>query len=199
MSFHMKNVLFTAVVAAILHPAQMPQAVAGESSSTEPQTDKAVAAVQAYGKALKGELVAAMERGGPLAAIEVCHTEAPAIAKRVSADQGLTVTRVSLKNRNPGAAPNEWQKEVLLSFEKRAGSGEDPASLAWHATAETADGEEFRFMKAIPTDGVCLACHGETLAPEVKAKLDELYPDDKATGYAMGDIRGAFVVTQKAD
>ena len=27
-----------------------------------------------------------------------------------------------------------------------------------------------------------------------KAKLADLYPDDEATGYAMGDLRGAFVV-----
>lgn len=199
MTIRMKSLLLPAVVAAVLYPAQTQRAVAGESPAADAQTDRAVSAVQAYGKALKSELVAAMESGGPLAAIEVCHTEAPAIARRVSADQGLTVTRVSLKNRNPDAAPNEWQKEVLLSFEERAGSGEDPATLAWHDTAESADGEEYRFMKAIPADGVCLACHGAALAPEVKAKLAELYPEDKATGYALGDIRGAFVVTQKAD
>jgi len=199
MTFQAKNLLLTIIVAAVLYPAQTQRAMAGESPSTQQQTAKAVTAVQAYAKALKSELVAAMESGGPLAAIEVCHTEAPAIAERVSADQGLTVTRVSLKNRNPGAAPNDWQKEVLHAFEVRAGNGEDPANLAWHETAESADGMEFRFMKAIPTGGVCLACHGETLAPELKAKLDELYPEDKATGYALGDIRGAFVVTQKAD
>ena len=43
---------------------------------------------------------------------------------------------------------------------------------------------------------VCLKCHGdaESLAPEVSDRLAELYPDDRATGFAMGDLRGAFVV-----
>ena len=43
---------------------------------------------------------------------------------------------------------------------------------------------------------LCLGCHGKSIAPEVKAKLAELYPEDKATGFSEGDLRGAFVVTR---
>jgi len=32
------------------------------------------------------------------------------------------------------------------------------------------------------------------LAPDLKAKLAELYPNDQATGYAAGDLRGVFWV-----
>jgi len=49
-------------------------------------------------------------------------------------------------------------------------------------------------MKAVPTEGVCLACHGQNISPEVQTKLNELYPDDKATGYSLGQVRGAIVV-----
>jgi hypothetical protein len=31
---------------------------------------------------------------------------------------------------------------------------------------------------------------------EVNERLAELYPEDTATGYAVGDLRGAFVVTR---
>ena len=49
-----------------------------------------------------------------------------------------------------------------------------------------------------PTVGeVCLKCHGENIDPAVKAKLGELYPNDKATGYKLGDLRGAFTVRQE--
>jgi hypothetical protein len=51
-------------------------------------------------------------------------------------------------------------------------------------------------MKAIPTGAVCLACHGETIAPPIAAKINELYPQDQATGFREGDLRGAFVVTK---
>ncbi|MGM0774574.1 MAG: c-type heme family protein, partial [Pseudomonadota bacterium] len=42
-----------------------------------------------------------------------------------------------------------------------------------------------------------LGCHGKSIDPEVKAKLDELYPEDQATGFSEGDLRGAFVVTRQ--
>ncbi len=159
--------------------------------------EQAMAATAAFGKALKAELVAGMQSGGPIAAIGVCNTRAPAIAEAVSLEQGMQLSRVSLKNRNPGNAPNDWQKAVLMNFEERVEMGEDAGGLSWQETVETDQGKEYRFMKAIPTGGVCLACHGKSLAPEVEAKVAELYPDDKATGFSEGDLRGAFVVVKE--
>ena len=153
-------------------------------------------AVQAFATALKGELMAAMQSGGPTAAIEVCNTRAPAIAESVSLEQGVEIGRVSLKNRNPDNSANEWQAAVLMDFQNRVDSGEDAAGLSWQETAETGGGAEYRFMKAIPTGAVCLACHGKVLAPEVAAQIESLYPEDKATGFSEGDLRGAFVVTK---
>ena len=66
-----------------------------------------------------------------------------------------------------------------------------------HFEAVENDGKKnFRFMKAIPTGEVCLKCHGSEMKPGIKAKLQELYPNDKATGFKLGDIRGAFTITQ---
>lgn len=155
--------------------------------------EEAKAVVQALGGKLKGELEAAMKAGGPVEALNVCKDKAPEIAKAVSAEKGVQVSRVSLKNRNPqmGAA-NEWQTKVLNDFEAKKAAGEDPATIAY---AEVVD-NEFRFMKAIPTGEVCLKCHGTELSPAVTAKLTELYPQDKATGFKEGDLRGAFVVVK---
>jgi hypothetical protein len=158
--------------------------------------EQAMGATAAFGKALKTELVAAMQAGGPLKAIEVCNTKAPGIAEMVSMEQGMNLSRVSMKNRNPHNAPNGWQIAVLADFEERVEAGEDAGSLSWQETVGTGDTREYRFMKAIPTGTVCLACHGKAISPEVQAKLAELYPGDKATGFSEGDLRGAFVVTQ---
>ena len=119
------------------------------------------------------------------------------ITARVAADHGMLLSRVSLKNRNPENAPNTWQTTVLENFEGQKLAGKDPGTLAWSETASTGDGREFRFMKAIPTAGVCLTCHGVNLAPEVGNMLSELYPEDRATGFKEGDVRGAFVATRK--
>lgn len=167
-------------------------------ADTSPQ-EQAQTAVQDFSTALKGELVASMQAGGPITAIEVCHDKAPGIAEAVSLEQGMQLSRVSLKNRNPDNAPNDWQAAVLVDFQERADSGEDAAGLSWQETVETADGSEYRFMKAIPTGAVCLACHGAVLAPEVAARIEALYPEDKATGFSEGDLRGAFVVTKTLD
>lgn len=150
----------------------------------------AAAAVQRFGAQLKGELQQAMARGGPLAAVEVCHTRAPAIADELSAQTGFQLTRVSLKHRNlERGRPLEWQREVLHSFDTQLAAGVAASELEFVATT---DGE-YRFMKAIPTAPLCLTCHGTAIAPELEARLTSLYPEDLATGYQAGELRGAFV------
>ena len=54
------------------------------------------------------------------------------------------------------------------------------------------DNTEFRYMKAIPTQELCLGCHGSNINPELSALINKTYPDDKAINFALGDIRGAF-------
>jgi len=167
-----------------------------QQAGTDTQAAAAKAAVQELAGALQSELKSAIQSGGPVSAIEVCNTKAMPITQRVSDEQGLHVSRVSLKNRNPANRPNEWQTAVLEDFERQKSEGKEVGSLDWSDTVAVDGGREFRFMKAIPTGDVCLLCHGAQLAPGVSEVLAELYPADKATGFAMGDIRGAFVVTQ---
>ena len=176
-------------------------ALLSSRAATAEPTDQAAAqaAIAAFGGALKAELTSAMQAGGPLNAIEVCHSRAPAIAEAVSLDSGMRLSRVSLRNRNPSNAPNPWQAAVLQSFETRLAAGESAETLSWQEVAETNGRQEFRLMKAIPTASLCLACHGEAIAPPVAEKIAELYPEDKATGFREGDLRGAFVVTKSLD
>jgi hypothetical protein len=185
----MKKALITLCLTALVSGVS-----AGSDETSE--LDQAKKATAAFARALKSELVSAMQSGGPIEAIDVCSARAVLIGEEVSLEQGMTLSRVSLRNRNPDNAPNEWQARVLDSFEARRVAGEAPGTLAWHEIADTGTGKEFRFMKAIPTGAICLQCHGETLATPVAEKLAELYPEDKATGYSQGDIRGAFVVTK---
>lgn len=171
---------------------------AGQEQAGTPTADQAALAAEAataaqgLGTALKAELEAALQTGGAVAALGVCRIKAPHIATRISAERGMHVSRTSLKPRNPHNAPDVWQAEVLREFESRKAAGEDPASLSYAAVV----GNEFRFMQAIPTAPACLACHGERLAPDVSAKIAELYPQDQATGFRQGDLRGAFVIVK---
>lgn len=166
-------------------------------TENQSETRLAQASINAFATALKAELTAAMQQGGPLNAIQVCNTSAPVIADKVSVDQGVALSRVSLRNRNPDNAPLSWQRPVLESFEHRKESGESPASLDWSETVTVNGQQEFRYMKAIPAAGLCLQCHGEHIAPQVSDAINALYPEDNAIGYEEGDIRGAFVVISK--
>ena len=173
-------------------------ALAGCAST--PNTDQLAAeARQTAGgliQTLSGELKTAMTAGGPVQAIGVCKEKAPKIAAEAAQRTGMQIKRVSLKNRNPKAVPDAWESEALAGLEKRLAAGEKPETLDTHSVVSTPNGKVFRYAKALVTLPVCGNCHGpvENLSPEVKAKLAAEYPDDKATGYAPGMIRGVLSI-----
>ena len=150
--------------------------------------------VKTFANALKTELMAGMKEGGPVAAINVCNTKAPEITAHISDLKGRQLSRTSLKVRNPKNAPTDWQKAVLEDFDKQLAEGKDPATISYAEIIEENGNKQFRFMKAIPTKDVCLSCHGKKLSSDISKRLKTLYPEDKATGYKKGEIRGAFVV-----
>jgi hypothetical protein len=154
------------------------------------------ATIQEFAGKLKGHLQAAMKEGGPINAIQVCSQIAPQLARDISEQKGWSVSRTSLRQRNAGNTPDAWEIEVLNKFEERKAAGEDVQPMAFAAVVESDGKKEFRFMKAIPTGEVCLTCHGEKIDAKIAAKLDELYPNDMARGYKLGDIRGAFSIRQ---
>jgi len=145
---------------------------------------------------LGGELQAAMRAGGPGEAISVCKVSAPRIAAEASQRTGMQVKRVSPKNRNPNGVPDAWELQAQAALEKRLAAGEKPETLDTHAVVNTLFGSEFRYAKALVTQPVCVTCHGaaDSLPEVVKAKLAAEYPDDKATGYAPGMIRGVLSI-----
>lgn len=165
--------------------AAQPQASAGN------QAEQAAAAAKALGGRLKSRLVETMQDEGPLAAIEVCNVEAPAIAAEVGADAGLDVGRTSLKVRNIANRAEPRERKVLEQWAAAVASGTPVGELAPHAEG---DGDDFLWMKPIGVEGPCLVCHGEAIGEPVASAIAARYPSDRATGYALGDLRGAFVV-----
>jgi mono/diheme cytochrome c family protein len=53
-------------------------------------------------------------------------------------------------------------------------------------------GDRVGVLRPLPTAATCTKCHGsaERLSPEVRAILAAAYPQDKATGFEEGDLRG---------
>ena len=147
-------------------------------------------AAMRLGQELSATLLAAVGTDGPVEAIRVCSIEASPIAARISEQAGASVGRTALRLRNPDNAPDEDARTVLTMFERDLAAGATAPPQHFEARP---DGSA-RYMSAIVTQPLCLTCHGSEIAPEVAAEIARHYPEDQATGFAAGDLRGAFLI-----
>ncbi len=166
------------------------------ASANDPQLDDARKVAGALPPKLLAVLAAEMEKSGPEGAISVCKEKAPELARAASQESGWAIRRVSLKNRNPKAVPDAWERAALEDFDRRAAAGEKPVTLEKGEVVAEGGRKTYRYMKALPTLPACTNCHGDpaTMKPAVIEKLASLYPQDRAVGYKVGDIRGAITL-----
>ncbi len=161
--------------------------------ATEPEDalGRARSSADALGQRLMEALGEQLGNDGPAAAINVCSEIAPAAASEISGE-GLEIRRTSLRYRNPENAPDAWELAWLKQFEEKLVGGELPADVH---EIDDARGE-LRYLRPIVMGTGCLLCHGaaDQLDGEIKRQLADRYPQDRATGYALGDVRGAFSV-----
>lgn len=164
--------------------------------------DAWVADARSVATALPPKLLAVLtqeiEKGGPEHAIGACNEQAPQMARNASQQTGWQVRRVTLRERNPKAVPDAWERATLEDFDRRAAAGEAPAKLERFEVVMR-DGQPVqRYIRALPVQAVCINCHGDAahLSPAVKERLQTLYPADKATGYSVGQLRGAITLVR---
>jgi len=148
------------------------------------ETAKAERAMNQLQQALLARLKAAMESGGPAAAVDVCRTEARTIADAVAKTQGIELGRTSHRLRNAANAPRPWARAVV-----EGGSGVK-ASAEMLRTVDL--GDRVGVLRPIGTAETCTRCHGpaDEVRRNIGAALAAAYPDDRATGFAPGDLRG---------
>ena len=188
-----KNRIFGVTLAAACALMVLP--AAGQDEATLTQDARKLAGT--LQQSLAGKLMAEIKANGPAAAIGVCTTIGPGMAAELSRHNGVRLTRVSLKVRNPLlGAPDGWEQGVLKRFDDRLASGEKPEALEYAETVTEPAGRYFRYVKALPVQPLCLNCHGasDQIAAEVKQRLAQDYPKDLATGYSVGQVRGAISI-----
>jgi cytochrome c-type biogenesis protein CcmH/NrfF len=172
--------------------------LAGEPAADTAWVDQSRQLAMQLGGQLKAELSKAIAEGGPMAAINVCYLRAPEIAAQLSQASGARVGRTALRVRNPSNAPDDLERTVLEQFAADLGSGPIDRPLEAVFEIRRGDAVERRYMRAIPTDALCLTCHGQSIAPELAAAIARDYPKDQATGFEQGQLRGAFSVVWPA-
>lgn len=155
---------------------------------------RALAAMGEFSTRLRGALQEQLHGQGPLAAIDVCHVQAPRIAADVMQTHGVRLGRTSERLRNPANAPAEWQAGLLEEFAGNVARGEAPALQQATLHENLPRGVELRLMRGIPVETACTICHGKDIARDVAASLLTYYPNDVATGYSVGELRGALWV-----
>jgi hypothetical protein len=158
--------------------------------------DLAVArdAATELGRDLMAMLTSELARGGPAAAIAVCADSAQERTQRHQR-AGVMVRRVGTRVRNPGNVPDSLEQQVLARFAATVAAGGSPTDTAFVVRTATGDAE-LRLLRPVRIQKPCLGCHGPAgeLSAEVRQTIASRYPNDQATGYALGDLRGAVSV-----
>jgi hypothetical protein len=136
----------------------------------------------------KVELQQALKAGmaeGPVQAVTACQAKAPSIAAAHS--QGaVRMGRTSDRLRNPANASPEWVEPILAAYLA------DAPDLA-PRSVEIAPGR-MGYVEPILLQPMCETCHGTRIAADVAERITALYPEDAATGFEVGDVRGVFYV-----
>ena len=160
----------------------------GMASTQETEPARGAELLAPLKKNLKLALMAGMQKG-PVNAISVCKEQAPAIADALAVD-GVQIGRTSHRLRNPANFAPEWVDPVLRAYlEEESARAPRVVSLA-----NSREG----YVEPITIKPLCLACHGETLAPDVAAQIEMMYPEDEATGFKVDELRGVYWVEYSA-
>ncbi len=147
----------------------------------------------AFQMSLQKELGGAIGKGGFQAAVKHCKIASPALEKKAGGKK-FVMKRVSDRPRNPAHAPDEFERKVLEQWKGILERGGKIATVG----ERTPTG--YRVMKPIRiAGGLCLKCHGgpEQMDPAAAKEIAKLYPDDKAVGYKVSELRGAFSAVWK--
>ncbi|WP_259633504.1 DUF3365 domain-containing protein [Stieleria sedimenti] len=161
-----------------------PSIVAGAMPSEESKAAM-LAAKDALFTRLSGRLMEAMADAGPAGAIGVCSQEAVKIANEVGAEHAVQIGRTGVRLRNPNNQAPPWAAALV---EQKV---DTPVFAVLSDDSAAA-------LLPIKLQAQCLMCHGpeEQIVPEVQQKLAQLYPDDRATGFNEGELRGWFWIKE---
>lgn len=161
-----------------------------------PPADRATAVVRAVEAIdeMRSSLARTFSEGGAEADRETFRAVCRPVgrrARRVAGEHGWQFEQLSRNHRVPAHAPDPEAEAVLRRMEEDTG-----LSGVWRRTRlEGRSG--WRYFRRIVVEPACLACHGAK--EERPAFVRRSYPEDRAYGFEVGDLRGAYAVFVPAD
>jgi len=152
-------------------------------------------------KELKGILIEQIQTGGVVQAVAVCSDTAQLLTNEFGVERGVFIKRVSIMNRNKNNYPDDFEKRALNRFELLKQNNELNNETEYAEIITEGDYKYLRYLKPILVQAECLNCHGNQtdMMPEVNNLIVQEYPQDKATGYKVGDLRGAVSIKKSIE
>lgn len=158
------------------------------------ESDKARGLRYALGtKAVLGQnLMSKIQKEGTLGALSFCNERAYPLTDSMATHFKASIKRVSDNPRNPQNKANPKELNYIKIFE---------AQLANNMEIEPLTEEQEGMVHVyypITTNSMCLQCHGQPqqdIQPATLDRLKQLYPEDKAVGYKVNDVRGIWHIT----
>jgi len=140
---------------------------------------------------LLSNVAEAIQQKGVPQAIDYCNIQAFQITDSLSRLNNCTIQRVSDRNRNPNNGlktemdTSIWNHYKTLEFDQ------------YEDSVIVKDGMIAYYKPNPIMMPNCLRCHviNNQIALETKTRIASLYPQDKAVGYSMNDLRGLWKIT----
>lgn len=153
--------------------------------------------VSAMSQSVLGKnLIGAIQEKGTEGAISFCKVRATGLTDSVGIMNNVIVRRVSDKARNPDNLASTEEKGYIIAFSRQVQNQAENQGEIWPILKEM-PGDEVYYYSPITTNAMCLQCHGkpqQDIQEPVMRTLQNLYPQDQATGYEAGQVRGMWKI-----
>ena len=148
-----------------------------------------------FDQRMSREIIARLDRDEDPVAVYLAYADnVPGWGKALSDAAQIDFSRTALGVRTPADAPDAWERQQMEQMSFMLDAGVDPETLEIAEIVTEGETKLFRWMRPILMSDSCLACHGEAIDPRVKLLLGQEYPFDDASGYAAGQLGGAYSV-----
>lgn len=183
-----------AVLFSFFLPVFSPAQEKGPDPRVDPALQEARQMADQLAEKIRGILFRELEKGSFPGAVSACSEVAQEITRGFNTRPGRFVRRVSLKNRSPLNGPDGYEARKLEEFDRLQEQKRLPGET--YEVQKEGGRDTLRYLKPLIALPLCITCHGpqEKIPGPVQTVLREKYPEDKATGYRAGEVRGAVSV-----
>jgi hypothetical protein len=171
--------------------AEIQEVKSDETTGEVAYLDLGMKYVQQTQQVLAKNLVHQINTNGTVKAFSYCSAEAYPLTDSMATALNAQIKRVSDQPRNPANRANEKEANYIENAKETLLAG-GKIKPEVHEMDDKMVG-----YYPILTNGLCMQCHGNKttqISSETMAAIQETYPEDKAIGYLVNELRGIWVV-----